>query len=358
MIRRCLEIYLGVARRVWYHLPNCLKNLSVGRAYGRHLHALVCRYSKRNQNHSTFFMRNRPEMELMRRLVSQNVHGAKVAISVLACSKGAEVYSILCSIRTSRPDLKITLQAVDISQEIVDFAQEGAYSLKGPVDLQAQDQLGMTDEEELIRLTCRDQGPDQGASIFQRLDQSEMEAMFDREGNRAKIKPWLKEGVTWRLGDASAPELIQELGTQDVVVANRFLCHMEPAAAERCLRNIGGLVKPGGYLFVSGVDLDVRTKVAKDLDWQPVSDLIREIHEGDFSLAMGWPFGWWGLEAFYEDHSDWMIRYACVFRVGQTSVVQPEWHWSPSSWSSKVKRRKLRKGKEEDQRIEKAARRR
>jgi SAM-dependent methyltransferase len=176
----------------------------------------------------------------------------------------------------------------------------------------------------VIWLTYRDQGLDQSASIFQRVDKSEMDAMFDREGEQAKVKPWLKEGITWRLGDASAPELVDDLGLQDVVVANRFLCHMEPAAAEKCLRNLAGLIKPGGYLFVSGVDLEVRTKVAQELDWKPVPDLIREIHEGDFSLAMGWPFEWWGLEPFCQDHSDWKIRYASVFQVGKAPSFNPD----------------------------------
>src|ERR1700759_2469790 len=318
MIRRSIKFYLAVSRRFWGHLPNFLRNSPLGRAYGRHLHAVVCRYSKRNQNHSTFFMRNRPEMELLRRLVSQKAHGAKVAIAVLACSKGAEVYSILWSIRPSRPDLKITLQAVDISQEIIDFAREGAYSLKSPAGTKAETGLRITEEDRVSRITWRDQGPHQNVSIFQNLDESEMDAMFEMEADQARIKPWLKEGVTWKLGDANDPELITELGTQDIVVANRFLCHMEPAAAERCLRNIAGLVKPGGYLFVSGVDLDVRTKVAKDLGWKPIPDLIREIHEGDPSLAMGWPLGWWGLEPFYEDEHDWNFRYASAFRVSET----------------------------------------
>jgi chemotaxis methyl-accepting protein methylase len=263
----------------------------------------------------------------MCRLVGEKAYGAKVTITVLACSKGAEVYSILWSIRTARPDLKITLQAVDISQEIIDFAKEGAYSLKGPASLKDLDRMGMTKQEKTNWITCRDQGPNQSASIFERMDDSEMDAMFDREGDQAKVKSWIKEGITWRVGDASAPELVQALGTQDVVVANRFLCHMQPAAAERCLRNIAGLVKPGGYIFVSGVDLDVRTKVAKELHWKPVSDLIREIHEGDFSLAMGWPLGWWGLEPFCEDHPDWRIRYASVFRIGETPLGIPrEFH--------------------------------
>jgi chemotaxis methyl-accepting protein methylase len=253
-------------------------------------------------------------MQLMCRLVGKKTRGARVAISVLACSKGAEVYSILWGIRRSRPDLKVTLQAVDISQDIIDFAKKGAYSLKGPAGLPAQGHLNMTEEEKLIWFTCKDQGSNQSASVFQRLDKSEMDEMFDSEGDQAIVKPWLKEGISWRLGDATASELIHTLGPQDVVVANRFLCHMEPAAAESCLRNIAGLVKPGGYIFVSGVDLDVRTKVAKDLHWEPVLDLIREIHEGDPSLTMGWPLGWWGLEPFCEDHPDWRFRYASVFR--------------------------------------------
>jgi len=254
----------------------------------------------------------------MCRLLEQEAPGAKVAISVLACSKGAEVYSILWSIRRSRPDLKISLQAVDISHEIIDFAKRGVFSRKGPVSLKAPDRLGMTQEERLTWSTCRDQGSDQSASIFERLNESEMDAMFHLENDRATIKSWLKEGITWQVGDVSAPELIHALGPQDVVVANRFLCHMEPAEAEKCLRNFTRLVKPGGYIFVSGVDLDVRTKVAKDMNWQPVLELMREIHEGDVSLTTGWPLGWWGLEPFREDHPDWRIRYASVFRVAET----------------------------------------
>ena len=254
----------------------------------------------------------------MCRLLEQEAPGAKVAISVLACSKGAEVYSILWSIRRSRPDLKISLQAVDISHEIIDFAKRGVFSRKGPVSLKAPDRLGMTEEERLTWSTCRDQGSDQSASIFERLNESEMDAMFHLENDRATIKSWLKEGITWQVGDVSAPELIHALGPQDVVVANRFLCHMEPAEAEKCLRNFTRLVKPGGYIFVSGVDLDVRTKVAKDMNWQPVLELMREIHEGDVSLTTGWPLAWWGLEPFREGHPDWRIRYASVFRVAET----------------------------------------
>jgi hypothetical protein len=110
--------------------------------------------------------------------------------------------------------------------------------------------------------------------------------------------------------------MVSALGPQDIVVANRFLCHMGPEAAEECLRNIVGLVKPGGYIFVSGVDLDVRARVARAMDWKPITDLIKEIHEGDSSLRNGWPLEYWGLEPFRDDRTDWQFRYASVFQIG------------------------------------------
>lgn len=260
----------------------------------------------------------------MCRLVEQRGPGAKVAISVLGCSKGAEVYSILWSIRSARPDLRVVVEAIDISQEIIDFAEEGSYSLQNHPGAGNPSGSELNDESSLVWSTFRDQGMSESESIFQRLNETEMDGMFDLSRDRATIKSWLKEGITWRVGDASAPQLIDDLGPQDIVVANRFLCHMEPAAAESCLRNVACLVKPGGYIFVSGVDLNIRIKVAKELGWEPALDFIREIHEGDSSLAKGWPFQWWGLEPFCKDRPDWRLRYASVFRVRSTAVPSPD----------------------------------
>ena len=92
-------------------------------------------------------------------------------------------------------------------------------------------------------------------------------------------------------------------------------------SALSCVRNIARLVKPGGYLFVSGVDLDVRTRVARGMGWKPVMDLMREIHEGDPSLRVRWPVDYTGLEPFCDVRPDWKIRYASVFQIGETGAV-------------------------------------
>jgi SAM-dependent methyltransferase len=203
------------------------------------------------------------------------------------------------------------MYAVDISQEILEFAEQGVYSRESPNALSIPNRESITDEEGVTWNTCKDQN----APIFERMTDEEVDAMGEVEGDRVKIKPWLREGIVWLCGDADNPELVGLLGPQDIVVANRFLCHMEPAAAERCLRNVARLVKPGGYLFVSGIDLDVRTRVASAMGWKPVTDLMREIHEGDPSLRRGWPLEYWGLEPFCDDRPDWKIRYASVFQV-------------------------------------------
>jgi chemotaxis methyl-accepting protein methylase len=242
----------------------------------------------------------------MQRVTGGHPHGGRVNLTVLACSKGAEVYSILWAIRSARPDLTVNTSAVDISDSIIRFAQRGIYSLS------AQLADSPDSSPEILAGTWKDQP----LSIFERMTAAEIAAMFDVSGDEASVRPWLKDGINWLTGNAADPQLGATLGPQDIVVANRFLCHMEPARAEECLHNIGTLARPGGFLFISGVDVDVRLKVARARGWKPVTELIREIHEGDVSLENGWPFEWWGLEPFSRDQPDWQLRYASVFQVG------------------------------------------
>lgn len=295
----------------WECLSPSLLNLSPVQCYGRFLHALIRVRAIRTQSFGTFFLRNRAELELMRQVADRKEKDATLALTVLACSKGAEVYSIMWTIRKARPDLKITAHAIDISPEILEFAQNGVYSLTNP------DRCGTANpgSPSTGYVLVHDTNRDQNHSIFERLTGDEMAQIFDREDDRVRVKEWIKEGIRWRRGDAGDLRLADAVGPQDIVVANRFLCHMDPADAERCLRNIGRLVAPRGHLFVSGIDLDVRTRVVKELGWKPVGDGIEDIHDGDRSLRMGWPWQYWGLEPLNKKRPDWKIRYASVFQL-------------------------------------------
>ena len=303
--------YLFINIWIWNHLPISCTSWRLVHAYGAHLHGLIQLRATRIQYVGTYFFRNRPELELLIRLLDQKRQGSTLDVALLACSKGAEVYSILYAIRCARTDLSVSLRAVDISKDVLEFAKAGVYStnhygsgVSSPGSLASGEDVAMN--------TSRHQP----SSIFERMCSEEMEAMFDREGDQVRVKPRFREGITWHLGDAGDPGLVDALGPQDIVVANRFLCHMHPEQAEKCLRNLARLVKPGGYLFVSGVDLDVRSKVAQELGWRPVTELISEIHEGDPSLRRDWPLQYWGLEPFDQGRIDWKTRYASVFQCG------------------------------------------
>jgi len=278
---------------IWRRLPRWFAALPPVGSYGRFLHTLARLHTEREMLLGTFFFRNRPELELIRRL-SETVAGRRpVRIAVLGCSNGAEVYSIRSTLRSLPPDAQLVLNAVDISSKAVECARDGIYS-RGVSDLVREPVCALMTVEEVA-------------------------AMFDAEGERLSIKPWLKEGVTWRIGDAADPLVRDALGLQDIVIANRFLCHMAPPDAERCLRSVARLVAPGGYLFVSGVDLDVRTRVAADLGWMPVPGLLEDIHDGDRTLRGDWPCKYWGLEPLDKRRPDWAVRYASAFQIGRAA---------------------------------------
>jgi SAM-dependent methyltransferase len=283
-----VNAYLRFSQRLWNKLPEAVTVLGPIRVYGESLHKLARIKGIRAQAFSTYFLRNRPQLELIQRLAERAVdHTLKVA--VLGCSTGAEAYSVAWRIRSARPDLNLALHAVDISKQAVEVAKLGQYSV---LDSQLTD-----------------------TKISERMTPTEVEELFDREGDLLTIKPCIKKGITWGVGDVVDSKLVEEIGPYDIVIANNFLCHMNDAVAERSLRNIAGLVAPNGYLVVTGVNLDVRTAVAKDLGWVPLQELLEEIHNGDLCMRSCWPCHYGGLEPLNKRKHDWRLRYAGAFQV-------------------------------------------
>ena len=287
-----LSAFLRAAEWIWKRLPREVTALWPVVALGRLMHALV-RLGDRRQFFGTFFLRNRPQLQVLCRLADRAPRGSAVRIAVLGCSLGAEVYSIAWAIRSARSDLSLTMHAVDISEEVLAVAREGVYAL-GVSDLAME-------------------------ALCERMTEDEIRSVFESDGRSLRVKSWIREGIGWSVGDARDPRILDDMGSHHVVVANDFLCHMDPTDAEGCLRNVARLVDSGGYLVVSGVDLDVRTKVAKDLGWKPVREMIEDIHDGDRSLRVSWPWRYWGLEPLDKTRPDWPMRYASVFQVGVSS---------------------------------------
>lgn len=288
-----VNAFLRLNRRLWKWIPSSWTAFGPIFFYGDFLYSLIRMQGGRAQAFSTVFLRNRPELELIRRVADRKSAGDTLRVAVLGCSTGAQAYSVAWRIRSARPDLKLVLHAVDISKQAVEIARRGAYSL-------TEAQLTSTD-------------------ITERMTTTEMGEIFHKDGNIVTVQPWIKAGIDWHVADAEDPGLFDILGLQDLVVADNFLCHMDPPEAERCLRNIARFVSPNGHLFVSGIDLDVRTKVASDLGWRPHQELLEEIHEADPWLRGNWPFQYAGLEPLNKRKRDWRIRYASAFQPCPTA---------------------------------------
>jgi len=286
--RACLRLN----RKLWINLPTSVAHSLVLRRYGDFVHKVAKACGDRRQAHSTFFLRNRPALELIRRLAQGKAKGATLRVAVLGCSTGPEAYSVAWRIRTARTDLNLVLQAADISEEAVEIARCGVYPAKAAA------------------LT--------GTNILERLTDAEIGEIFERSGDEVRVKTWVREGIRWLVGDVGGAEIRELLGPQDIVIASNFLCHMNEPSAEACLRNIARLVAPQGYLIVCGVDLDVRTKVSDDLGWSPVQELLEEIHDGDPCIRGFWPWQYGGLEPLDKRRRDWRRRYAAAFQVCRT----------------------------------------
>ena len=287
--------FLRLNQRLWNRLPVSVTALGPVHSYGHFLHALARVQAPRSQAFATHFLRNRPLLELIRRLVEQRIDAETLRVAVLGCSTGAEAYSVAWTIRSARPTLKLVMHAVDISSLAVEAGKAGIYSL-------AASPLTDTD-------------------IFERMTKAEIAELFDRHRDEVAVRSWIKEGIEWKVGNVAEPEIVDALGEQDIVIANNFLCHMDDTMAERCLRNFARLVTPHGYLFVSGIDLDVRTKVASDLGWHSVQELLEEIHEGDPGMRTLWPCHYAAVEPLNKNRQDWKIRYAAAFQVVPSGEV-------------------------------------
>ena len=287
--------YLRLNMRLWNHLPSSVEAVTPVRWYGAFLNRVARMQQVRAQAPTVRFLQNRPLLELIRRLAAQKGRAETLTVAVLGSGAGAEVYSVARAIRSARPDLKLILSAVDLSQEAVEFGKRGVYPATGSQ---------LTDTK-----------------IFERMTEAEMEELFDVGEDGLAVKSWLKEGIEWYAGDVGESEVFDVLGPQDLVIANNVLSLMDPPEAERCLRSIARLVRPGGYLCVSGVDLDVRTMVARDLGWTPVQELLNEIHEGDPRMRRDWPCHYAGLEPLNKGRADWRTRYATVFQLGPLPVA-------------------------------------
>jgi len=225
-------------------------------------------------------------MRVVAEQIRDHFHDSRLQLGVIGCSTGAEVYSFLWTFHKVLPDLGINTTALDISSSAVGVARAGHYLQDAP-------------------------------ELRKKLSRETIDELFDREGVTLRIKPHLMAGVRWLVGDAMDPNLVNLVGGQEVLLANNFLVHMQPAAAKQCMTGLLRLVRPGGLFVCRGVDLNVRESVVRKSGLEAITDEIQQIHDADpvMDAPKDWPWKYWGLEPMDPTRRDWPTRYAAIFRV-------------------------------------------
>jgi chemotaxis methyl-accepting protein methylase len=284
--------FFELSRRLWALIPKRLHGVAPVRAYGGFLLRLARLRQTRSQSSLTCFLRNRAEIDYIARLGRSVRGGGRISIAIFGCSTGAEAYSASYALRDSMDRIQIEIHASDISRENIEAAEAALFDSKG---------------KETEHLTA-----------------AETDALFEKSGDRLKVREQWRRPARFSVVDAMAPGLAERAGVHDLVIANKFLCHMPPEMARQCLRNLATTVRPGGVLIVSGVDLDVRSAVAAELGFVPDESAIEALHEGDVTLRGGWPFEYWGLEPIDRGRKDFALRYAAAFKRPDTNpTVNP-----------------------------------
>lgn len=274
----------------WSRLPRRVRSWKATQAIGRLIHRRVRRVQQRGGSNFTAsytrFFRNLPQLELLQDIALEMPRGVPLKIAVLGCSTGAELYSAVWMIRMARPELEVEALGIDISETCIQTAMRGLY----PVE----------------------------HTEVAGISETSYERLFSRKGDALYVQPWLRQGIRWWVGDVCSADLAAHFGLQDVVLANNFLFHMCDERAQDCLRNVGRLVEPDGYLFAGGVDLDVRSRAVRELGLIPVTARLEEIYTAEEGMLEAWPLRFWGLEPMDRRRQDWTARYTTVFRLPDT----------------------------------------
>ena len=286
--------FLDANERLWPLLPRKARETRTVRRYGRWLHSMVLLRDSvhRTQSLWTCFLRNRAELDTIGQLACTVPRGQTFRVAVLGCSTGAEAFSTVWAIRKASPNISLEVHASDIDAAAIRAAEAATYRA--------------------------------GAIEFTGLSDTERDELFERDGDNWRVRPQWRAPISWHVLDARQSGLVKRVGEHDLVLANRFLCHMPPAAARECLRNVIEVVKPDGVLNVSGVDLGVRAAVTLETGLIPVAGTVEALHNGEPPLLACWPFAYYGLEPLDKSVPDWQRRYAISYRKPGLAVMHQD----------------------------------
>jgi chemotaxis protein methyltransferase CheR len=256
--------------------------------YGVVKHAWLLATCDRTQSHTyTCFYRTPSQLEALAGPVLEYLGGPPkdrpLEIVVLACSNGAEAYTMASYLTQHLPNLDFRITAADLHQEMVEYGRAGSYL-----------------SEEALQ------------SEF--IDGEFVTRTFDKVGERYVVKPEIRAKVAFKQGNLLDEGLAAQFSSADVVTAQNVLFHLKPRDAKKAFENLIKILKPRSALLIDGMDQPLRVALTRAHGLEPLSYKARAIYnESRIHTPVDWWRYYWGSEPYSPLRRDRKRRYGTIF---------------------------------------------
>jgi len=250
-------------------------------------HRALLQNGQRVNDHTyTCFLRAPSQLKLLSGPILDHLgRPQRLDITLLACSNGAEPYTIASWLMQSVPELDFHIRASDLHPEMVAHAEAAVYT-----------------REEVLH-------SDYMTDRF-------LKATFEPHGEGYVVRPEVRARVSFSQASLlDGDGLRAAFGQAPLVIAQNVLFHLAPADANAAFANLVTLTAPGGVMMVEGMDLDLREEATARHRLTPFTQNLKKIHEETrvHTPARWWRF-YWGTEPFMGTHPNAQRRYATAFK--------------------------------------------
>lgn len=257
--------------------------------YGVFKHSRLLRRVERRSSHTyTCFYRAPTQLQTLSGPVLDFLgrperSGRRLEIVIMACSNGAEAYTIASWLTQHAPDLDFHITATDLHQSMVDKAAAGEYT------------------------------PDE-ALHSEYLTSEFVAHTFDRRGDLYVVKPELRARASFSQADLLDVTLPERFGPASLVLAQNVLFHLSPDQARIAFDNLYRMLAPRAVLLIEGTDGDLRVELTKQYGLEPLAANRRRIYsETRVHTPASWWRYYWGSEPYFPLRPDRDRRYGTIF---------------------------------------------
>jgi len=265
-------------------LNHWLFNRAAMRPIGRWIFAARRHRQARRQSTATLFYRHLEQLRAFETApLADLVSGTTLRILVVGCSIGCEAYTIAAYFQRMFTLLDVHIDAVDIDEAAIATAKAAVY------------------------------GAQHGTTAARSPLERELHTLlFENDRDGWQIAGALRGRVNFRVGDILSNAFDRQ-HNYDCVFAQNLMIHMPRADVERALAGLTAALRPGGALFVAGMDLEDKPELIASQPLVAVDWNLAAIHNSDAVRRAAWPWQYWGLEPINRRAKSFTHRYATIF---------------------------------------------